>query len=162
MLSFQIICIIGYLCLSAVVLCHSIWLRQQVGQIRFDGQGKQQSFLTIAVFVLGGIYLITSTGLVKYGLFIIAFIVHYFVTHFYVGTKGIKYGTRFYSFDQISSYRGYSETNELSLSLKGETKEIYLRPRISYHSSTIRQILEQEGIGSANDMEDTSGHGAVN
>ena len=91
MLSFQIICIIGYLCLSAVVLCHSIWLRQHVGQIRFDGQGKQQSFLTIAVFVLGGIYLITSTGLVKYGLFIIAFIVHYVVTHFYVGTRGIKF-----------------------------------------------------------------------
>lgn len=162
MLPFQVICLIVYLVLSAAVLCHSIWLRGRVGQIRFDGQGKQQSFLTIAVFVLGGVYLITSTGLVKYGLFIIAFIVHYFVTHFYVGTKGVKYGTRFYTFDQIRSYRGYSETNELSLYLHGKPQEIYLRPRISYHSSTIRQILEQEGIENSSDTKDTSEHGAMN
>ena len=162
MLSFQIISLIVYLGLSAVILCHSIWLRGRVGQIRFDGQGKQQSFLTIVVFILGGVYLISSTGILRYGLFIIAFIVHYFVTRFYVGTKGIKYGTRFYSFDQIRSYRGYNDTNEISLYLHGKTNDIYLRPRMSYHSSTIRQMLDQAGIESANDSEDTTKHGAMN
>ncbi|WP_211745730.1 hypothetical protein [Paenibacillus sp. Marseille-Q4541] len=151
MLSYQVICLVIYLCLSAGALIYSLWLRQKVGQIWFDGQGKQQPLLTTLVFILGGVYLITGTGLIKYALFIIAFIVHYFVTRFYLGTHGIKWGTRFYTFDQIKGYRQYNETNELTLYLKGKPEEILLRPRIAYLSSTIRQFLDREGIPNESD-----------
>lgn len=142
----QIISLIIYLVLSIAALLHSIRLRQKAGNIMFDGQGKQQSVLTVTVFILGGIYLITSTGLIKYALFLIAFIVHYYVTRFYAGVHGVKWGTHFYSYDEITGYRLHEDTNELTLYLKGKKKEIHLRPRMTFLSSSVRHYLDREGI----------------
>ncbi|MCM3782734.1 hypothetical protein M3231_07095 [Neobacillus mesonae] len=142
------ISLVLYLVLSLGALLISLQSRRKAGKIKFSGQGKEYTILTVLIFILGGIYLLTSSGWFKYVIFLLAFVVYFYVSRFYVGEDGIKYGIYYIPYEKVRGYRQYNGTNDVTLYIEGKVKEIYLKPKIEYQSSLIESMLEMKGVSS--------------
>lgn len=140
------ISLILFLFLSLAVFFISIQQRRKTGKVRFSGLGKENTMLMVLIYVLGGIYLITSEGWLKYVVFMLSFIVYYFVSQFYVGENGVKFGIYFIPYHKVTGYRQYDGSNDVTLYIEGKSKGIYLKPKIEYRSSLIQSALEMKGI----------------
>lgn len=140
------ISLVLFLILSLAALIISIQQRRRAGKVRFSGLGKENTLLLVLIYVLGGIYLITSEGWLKYVIFLLSFVVYYLVSQFYVGENGVKFGIHFIPYDKVTGFRPYDGSNDVTLYIEGKSKGIYLKPKIEYRSSMIQSVLEMNGV----------------